>query len=612
EPDVYRALALVPAVSFTSPLSARPLLRGYDAGEVTTRIDGFEVQNLYHLGRLFSSFPADATEALTVTAAPATSALGGSIAGLIDLTGRSGRDDGFHAGGSWSYGSLSAYAGGGSERVRYFGTARVFYWKSLELVPKLDVPYHFADLYAGAVIGPADRPRARVTAFATQDRAGKRTEGDFLDWNNVLIGARARVLDAGATSVELTGSVNRVVQLGENVPGLTQGDFADLRNAFGRAALGAEVVHVASRSRFVAGVQLGSRSIENSIGVSDDQFRFGVASPFPTTDLETVRTEFAGYASVSRRVGALTVEAAGRIDAAGAVHRVQPRLHARWQTGRVELSAGWGRTSRLHHFVAEARSEPDFDYLDFWLPAGDSVPVASADHLTLDANVDLAPFVLRVSAYRSRASGVGEIRPAWDQRLGGFDYFRFGDGRTRGLEAQLAFRGGPGSPHSLSVSYVLSRSERRWSGEWVPWTLDRTHQFRGFGQWRRGRLTMFGALDVASGWNVTPVTYYQVPTDPPGGQRTGLFVPPVYGPENSAATAGTFRLDGGIALTFGGPRRNRFTFGVSVINLLATAAAPIVADGSGSRIRDDAGRLTAFARIVNLPPIPTLTLRLDF
>ena len=43
ETDVYRALAMIPAVSFSSPLSARPLIRGYDAQEVTTRIDGFEV-----------------------------------------------------------------------------------------------------------------------------------------------------------------------------------------------------------------------------------------------------------------------------------------------------------------------------------------------------------------------------------------------------------------------------------------------------------------------------------------------------------------------------------------------------------------------------------------
>ena len=46
ETDVYRALALIPAASFTRPLSARPMIRGYDAQEVTTRIDGFEVLNL--------------------------------------------------------------------------------------------------------------------------------------------------------------------------------------------------------------------------------------------------------------------------------------------------------------------------------------------------------------------------------------------------------------------------------------------------------------------------------------------------------------------------------------------------------------------------------------
>ncbi len=57
ETDVYRSLTVIPAVTFTTPLSARPLVRGYSAGESSFRIDGFEVVNLYHLDASFQHSP---------------------------------------------------------------------------------------------------------------------------------------------------------------------------------------------------------------------------------------------------------------------------------------------------------------------------------------------------------------------------------------------------------------------------------------------------------------------------------------------------------------------------------------------------------------------------
>ena len=58
EPDAFRVLRLVPAVSFSSILSARPLIRGIDADDAGFAIDGHEVINLFHIGRFFSAFPA--------------------------------------------------------------------------------------------------------------------------------------------------------------------------------------------------------------------------------------------------------------------------------------------------------------------------------------------------------------------------------------------------------------------------------------------------------------------------------------------------------------------------------------------------------------------------
>lgn len=610
ETDIFRALALVPAVSFTSPLSARPMIRGYDAQEVATRIDGFEMPNLYHLGRVFSAYPADATEQVAVTTAPYTSGSGGSIAGIIDVTGRTGSAEGVRAGGGVSFGSAAAYAGGGNRRTRVFGAARVLHLKTLDLIPGVRLPYQFADLYGGAVFGPPERPSARVTLFATHDDVGDEDSG--LAWYNVLLGGRWRVHGRGPVSIDLHASGARFDQTGRKVPSLHRAT-ADFENEFSRIATGLDLVITRPGWRVSAGASAGWRRVENRIR---ETFPVGLAADYPPTDTQFGRIETGGHLEVSRRLGRLTFEAGLRADAAGRTATAEPRFHARWSGGpNFELSGGVGRTSRNHHLIADARSEPDVEFLDFWLNPGDSVPLAQVDHVSFDLTFDRPPLVARVSIFGSRGNGLGELRPESDQQIGPFPFFRFGRSRTRGFEVQLAVRGGARLPRSLSASYVLSRSERDWGDGWVPWAQDRRHQLRLFGQLSIGRLTLFATADGASGMPLTPVVG-QIQRVPPGGDPLSFPIygglADLYGRENSASTSGTFRLDGGANLTFGGPFGRRFTVGASVINLLGSPVAPIADRGEGRTATDRRGQPTPYRRLFDLPPIPTLTLRAEF
>jgi len=612
ETDVYRALALVPAVAFTSPLSARPMIRGYDAQEVTTRIDGFEALNLFHLGRVFASFPADATAEIAVSAPPYTGTLGGSIAGIIDVTGRTGRTDGFHAGGGLSFGSISAYAGGGSRRARYFVAGRLFHLKSLDLIPGIDVPYHFEDLYGGIALGSPERPRARISVFATQDRAGERND-DFLNWDNLLVGGRWRVTETARTDLELSLSGARFRERGDNVPSLHQ-VAADVANRFTRLAVTADLTTSLDRTRLAAGLSLGWRRIANRIAESEpDQ---ASVPRFPTTDLLVSRPEIGAYTEITRRVGPVTLASSLRLDAAGSAGRLAPRLHGRWAIApRLELSSGIGRTTRLYHLIGDARSEPDFEFLDFWLNAGNGLPVARVDHVTADLNVDLGRVVARIAGYGSRGSGIGELRPEHDQERG--DFFRFGASRTRGLELQLAIRGEDQSPQSLSITYVYAGSERNWGEGWVAWAQDRRHQARVFGQLEYRRLTLFAMGEAATGMPITPVAYVftrgipgietRRPADPSDDQHR-----PIYGRENVASTSGTFRVDAGATLRFGGPNQSRFVVGVSVINLFHGPVAPFGPETAAGRYAADlAGRPLPYRRLFDLPAVPTLMLRAE-
>ncbi|MGE0556405.1 MAG: carboxypeptidase regulatory-like domain-containing protein [Gemmatimonadales bacterium] len=606
EPDVYRSLAMVPAVSFTSPLSARPMIRGYDAQEVTTRIDGFEIFNLYHLGRVFSSFPADGAEHVSVTAAPFTSSVGGSVAGVIDIAGRSGTANGFDAGVGTSLGSLGAWAGGGAADRRFFGAARVLHLKALDLVPGVSFPYHFEDVYGSAVFGPAERPAGRVTLFGTRDDAGDEASG--LRWTNLLLGVRGRLVERGLASLEASASVVRLDQTGIRVPSAYRG-LADFRNRFDRSAVGLDLTVTGAGRRLAAGITAGWRDIANRITPSEAG-SIGV----PATGSAFGRFEGAGYLELSERIGSLTIEAGVRAEAAGRATVLDPRVHLRFAPHRlIELSAGLGRASRLFHLLGDARSEPDLDYLDVWLNPDDSIPTARARHATLDLNVDLRPIVARLSAFAARGDGIGEVRPETDHHPTAD--FRFGRSRTHGFEAQVGLRGAEQRRAAASVTYVYSRSERNWGEGWIPWAQDRRHQLRIFGQARLGRVQLFGTVDAASGMPLTPILgHAERPLPGAGPPAVGgvAFPTAVYGRESSVATAGTLRVDGALTYSFGGEDGQRVSLGASVINLLGGAVAPITPFGEGTMAVDQLGRPTPYRRLFDLPPIPTLTLRVRF
>lgn len=606
ETDVLRALALAPAVSFTSPLSARPMVRGYDAQEVTTRIDGFELPNLYHLGRAFSSYPADAAEQVTLLAAPYSASHGGSIAALVDLAGRSGTPGGLRGGASASFGSLAAHAGGGGPAARYFAAFRFFHLGALNLLPGVTLPYHFEDLYGSAALGPVDRPFGRLTLFATRDDVGDRERG--LRWHNLLLGGRWRLRERGAGAIEAHAAVARYAQRGRAVPSLRR-SAADVATDFARVGGGVEAVHTGPRWRVAGGVSAGWRRVDNRISESQP----GGRPELPPHERRGRRGEGVAWLAVTRRLGPVAVEAGLRADAAGTLVSLQPRVRARWTASRaVALGLAAGRASRLWHVLADARSEPDVEYLDFWLDPGKETPVPRVDHLSADLVLELPPALIRASLFASRGAGLGELRPETDQH-GGAEPFRFGRARTRGLEAQLAIRRGGLRPRLASLSYALSWSERHWGAGWVRWAQDRRHQARAFGSIEVAGVTLFGALDASTGMPLTPVVGYAGRLAPGGGgpadPASGTLAE-IHGPEHAAGTTGTVRLDGGAAFSFGGGSR-RFTLGLSVINLLGTAVAPIADGGEGTPAADQAGRPTRYRRLFDLPPIPTLTLRAE-
>jgi hypothetical protein len=539
ESDIYRSLSLVPAVSFSTPLSARPIIRGYDAAESSFRIDGHEVLNLYHIGRAFSAFPPNAAQQVSVSASPPPVSEGGTLGGIVDVTGQGGATHAIDGGLDLSLVSASAWLGHGGESASAFGAARLVHLSTISAVASQRIPYDFQDFYANSVIAGRDGPRARITAFASRDHLLDRDIGSGMDWSNLLLGTRLRVISKGSSAITASASATRFAEDVDDIH--VRESRLDLANRFARLSGGGELRVGTASSRVLFGTNVGYRKIRNDVLPQS-------GSDFTPTSVSVDRLELSAYGDWSHFWGETKLQVGARFDAAGHATVLQPRARFQMPVGKgISLSAGLGRTGRLYHLVSDPQLEPDLAFYDFWLSAGEgNVPIPKVDHLVLDLDGGAGSLAWRLSAYTSKATGLAELHPANEPVPLGGNQFRYGEGRTLGAEIQVGTRPGEAKRGSFTIIYALSWSERNWGGSWIPWAQDRRHLARAIGSVRlSSRWTVFGAIEATSAMPLTPVEQVLVISDPVTG---GLGHPAYkFGDENSARGVGTARADIGAA-----------------------------------------------------------------
>jgi hypothetical protein len=603
EGDVYRGLALSPAVAYSTPISSQPFVRGTDPGAVGYRLDGFTVINPFHLGRIFSALMPQAVQSANLMAAPFDEQFGDATSAVIDAQLREG-GDALRGGVQASFVSTAAWAGGPAGSHRWFTAWRHGFLEHLG-GPFHDVPYRFNDVYGRFTLAAPWGP-VEITGFWSNDGIHDRETGEGVGWSNALLGARAPLALGRAGRLELWGEVSGfredVVQL------FIRGAATDVQNRFFTDALGARLQWTGAQSAASFGAELRHRRMQNRIEGGDQSA--------PSADVAgLVGAATAGF---EHRAGRLAVRLGLRLDADRAVQVWQPRV--RFGT---DLGGGWslgvaaGRTARLYHVIPEVLPgvEDILSVYDLWRPGGrDGIPLTVADNGLVEIKRTTPRFSVRASAYASRLQGVGEVRRSILESTDSA-FFRFGRGHVRGVDAEI---GWSGSRRSLALAYVLSWSRRAWDrpdAPEIPWRYDRRHQARAFASWFPGRGWRVNLLgDLASSDPITPA----LGTLEPGLLRTDGTLDRssfygealVFGPENSARGGWTGHVDLGLQKEIGGPGSSTGRIGISILNLAFTPIAPAVPE-------IDFDKSVGFVRVryrprLFLPPVPTLTFMLEF
>lgn len=613
ETDLLRSLQQVPGVTFSSALSARPLVRGYAADDVAFLLDGFEIVNPYHLGRAFSAFPAEAADAVTATPGAHAARHAGGLAGSVAIDGRTGGASGGRSGAALSPASLALWHGGGGA-VQGFVAGRAVLLDAVDAVAESPIPYDFQDLYASLAIGRGAERRLRVTAFGSRDDLFDGSTGTGMKWSNALLGARLLALDRGRHQLTVSGSVTRFDETVRDVE--ARSARLDIDNEISRLALAADAVRDGALGRLRLGAHAARRDVRNTVVPLSG---FG----FRARDRRGDRLEYGGYADLELGSRSWQATVGVRYDAAGDARAVQPRLRVARALGpRSSLSVGAGRSARTFQLVSDAAAEPDLAFYDFWLDVGAAgVPTPTVDHVDLELALPLGRVAASVRGYLSRGRNLAELRPAFEASGDPDEPFRFGRSRTAGVELWAGWASSS-ERTTLTATWALGISERDWGGGWVPWQLDRRHLIRLIGRTEVGRrVTLTSAVELLSGAPLTPVREVILTgtTEPGTGGLDGSDalrgVRYVFGDEGSRRSRGTARVDLGAEYRFRGPARSAWTLAFSLSNAafgpLATEVPRDPRELQGELLAGVPARFR-HERAFDVPAIPSVMLRVEF
>lgn len=516
--DVIKSVQALPGV-------ARPAV--YDPGAVIVRgssqfdtryfLDGIDIPLLFHYGGVKSTYNSQALSRVDLFPGGYNTRYGGSVGGVIEVTGRPGRVDRWHREIDVSLLDASVLAEGPiGENVTVLVNARRSYAGEVldaalsgnDDVKLAAVPYYW-DVVGRLDWTPSRRDDVFLTVFAAKDRM----ELIFPDE------------DLGSTDVsEATNAVDYGISFDRWILGWDRDLSATLRNEL-RAAVG------------------GTRSFGNTFGF----FRFESDTPIRTVreqliwrpsdgltvnggldavwapvnyDVEVVGypasleeqmfSDVGVYANMELRPSErLTLMPGARWDHYGHLDEGAPslRLTSRYRLNRKHtLTGAVGTYNQAPQPIGQS-TDPIYGNPD--------LPPTTATHLVLGDEWDMGDGLnLKTEVYYNTQDDI----PAPAQDVGEA-FLPDADGRMYGLELMLRYSG---SERFFGwLSYGLSKSERRyarlpspdvtdWSPDaWVPYEFDQTHHLEAVGSWSFANgWSLGGRLQYVSGNPDTPILGY--------------------------------------------------------------------------------------------------------
>jgi hypothetical protein len=580
EPDLLRALQMLPAVAAMSDYSSALYVRGGSPEQNLMLLDGVPLFNPYHVGGLFSALPTDAVSTVDLWAGAVPARLGDRVSSVVAINTRDGGRDQVRTAGGIGVLSTSATVDGplNGRRGSFLASGRRTYLDAvtgaghrLGLL-QFRVPYGFSDAYLKATHDVGELGSLSLSGYWNGERLSlpEKQRDEFGGWGAFGWGSRlatlsyrqpmrgSLLLQARVGYTDFRGDFDGwgISQFGfaacDGNPcddTLLSADTTHLVLAHARASDvigGADVTWFRGAHTLRAGVQLDRYRFDNALTTAHD------ADPdfFPPFALRSALTTAAAYAEDEwQATPRLHVRGGVRVLDAGALGRAWlPRAGVRWQVlPTLALTAGAGRYAQALRTMKDDESAvASFIAYDLLMtqPA-DAGLVRGSDVV---AGIEYADASTRVRAelFRKTMDGVVVAAVPDDPMRAPpliIDEYRVGSGTARGLELSARRLAGR---FEIGGAYALSAADRRVGEERFTPRFERRHQLDVSGDYRWGERGLVGArLVLGSGQPYTPVVDVAntMAFDPVSQQWVPSGPRLVLGDHNSGRLPGYTRLD---------------------------------------------------------------------
>ncbi len=481
EPDVVRAVQLLPGTVARSDYSIGYNVRGGESDQNLVRLDGVTILNPSHLAGLFSTFDVDAIDHADFLTGGFPAEYSGRLSSVLDVTLRSGDHQHVHGSGAVSLLSSKALLEGPVGRASFLLSARRTYAdQAVKAFTSETFPYSFTDFLGKIDVPYGARGDVAVTGYWGRDvlflnvipaSTGQNPIDLGFDWGNRLLGIRWQQ-PVGAALLEQRVSATGFSSGLDLTPNLVSyRNPATLWSASSTLSFsgpGHEDVKVGVNvERYDLRYSITNPTIPNQLGARgnlppaffDTRYR-------PTVFAAFVDDQWRPTASVLVRAG-VRAEHVTRAD----VTDVGPRAAFKvFLSPNQAITGSVGRYYQVVHSLAD-QNLPITIY-EFWVAADGSIPVAHSDHVVAGYERWFGRGVeLTVEGYRK--TFVDLIRPNSDLALRDTgDVFLPVDGNAWGVD--LLLRRHLGAVRGW-IAYSFVRAVRRSAGEEYPPAHDRRH-----------------------------------------------------------------------------------------------------------------------------------------
>lgn len=480
EPDLLKALQMLPAVTAISDFSSALYVRGGASDQTLISIDGIPLFNPYHLGGVFSAINADAVSTVDVWTGGIPAGQGDRLSGAVDIRTREGGRDRVRSKGGIGLASAYATVDGplpgrnGSFLVsgrRSYIDAAIGAARRIGITPN-SMPYAFSDIYGKATHSVGGLGALTLAGYLNREayRAPDQMAVIFnaegsLDWGSRMIALTYRQPLGGTLLFEAragySGSDGVFDALWREEAGRGNGWVALGKTRVDDVLVGGDLTWYGRAHTLRAGVQLDAYRLEHGLEAVDEDFQ-DLLPPFSRIDRpRTVAVYIEDDRALSDRFRA---RYGVRLLEAGPLGRAWlPRLGiSAGLTPGLSISLNAGRTAQaLRGMRNDESAYSSFVAYDAIAAQPEEVGLATGSELVLGTAWAGPATEVRLEAYTRWMDGL-TLAPNVNQPKNTpilvTNSYRRGTGRTHGIEAVVRQSWGR-TEVGLGYAFAISRRE---------------------------------------------------------------------------------------------------------------------------------------------------------